>query len=325
MENAMLSGKTIVITGSSSGAGRAMALALAPYKPCLLLASRNKKALTETADECIALGAKARVVVTDVTDTAAMAKLAQAAIDWQDKLDVWVNNAGVLAAGPFEETPMAVHKQVLMTNLLGYMNGAHAAVAIFKKQEYGTLINNISIGGYLPVPYGGAYTASKFGLRGFFEALKGELAPWRNIHVCDLFPAFLDTPGLQHAANYTGKVLKPIPPIYDPMLVARAVVENVFLPRSTTCIGGTSVPLKIAHEVFPEWLTKGTGKIMRHYFDHADGIQKNEGNVFETVEYGMSTNGSTKHPATARKKMLVTGVLAGLAFGLYLFRQGSKA
>jgi short-subunit dehydrogenase len=73
---------------------------------------------------------------------------------------------------------MAVHEQVIKTNLLGYMNGAHAALPIFKQQGAGILINNISIGGFLPVPYGAGYSAAKFGLRGWSEALKGELTEW---------------------------------------------------------------------------------------------------------------------------------------------------
>lgn len=125
-----------------------------------------------------------------------MIALANAANDWQGSIDVWINNAGVLAAGDFDSTPMAVHEQVIKTNLLGYMNGAHAVLPFFKAQGCGIIINNISIGGFLPVPYGAGYTASKFGLRGWSEALKGELAQWPEIYVCDLFPAFLDTPGI---------------------------------------------------------------------------------------------------------------------------------
>ena len=84
---------------------------------------------------------------------------------------------------------------------MGYMHGAHAVLPYFKDQGYGVLINNISVGGYTPAPYAAGYTASKFGLRGFSQSLKGELYNWPHIHVCDLFPAFLDTPGIQHAGK----------------------------------------------------------------------------------------------------------------------------
>src|SRR6201991_1048136 len=216
MKNISLTGKIIVITGASSGAGRAAALEFAPHQPFLVLAARNEGALEEIAAECRELGANVLVIVTDVTDPKSVINLANAANDWLGKIDVWINNAGILAAGDFDQTPMEVHAQVIETNLLGYMNGAHAILPIFKKQKKGILINNISIGGYFPVPYSAGYTASKFGLRGFSKALKSELSNRPNIYLCDLFPAFLDTPGIIHAANYTGKVLKPAPPVYDP-------------------------------------------------------------------------------------------------------------
>src|ERR1700744_959624 len=165
-----IEGKTIVITGASSGAGRAAGLEFDRAGAALVLAARTEEALEEVAGECRELGAEVLVVPTDVTDPKAMIGLANAANDWKDGLYAWVNNAGVLAAGPFDATPMEVHSQVVHTNLLGYMNGAHAALPIFKANGRGILINNISIGGFLPVPYGAGYTASKFGLRGFSEA-----------------------------------------------------------------------------------------------------------------------------------------------------------
>jgi short-subunit dehydrogenase len=198
--------QTIVITGASSGAGKAIALAFAVERPKLVLASRNLDALKEVASECDQLGAQVRCVKTDVTQPGDLINLAAEADNFGGQIDVWVNNAGVLAAGEYDKIPMEVNEQVIRTNLIGYMNAAHAVLPFFKKQKRGILINNISIGGYLPVPYGVAYTASKFGLRGFSAALKGELAGWPDIHVCDAYPSFLDTPGIQHAANYTGKV-----------------------------------------------------------------------------------------------------------------------
>src|ERR1700712_3337568 len=209
-----LTAQTIVITGASSGAGRAAALAFAAHKSYLVLAARNELVLNEVKAECEELGAQVLIVPTDTSDAAAMISLANAAVDWQDRIDVWINNAGVLAAGDFDSTPMAVHEQVIKTNLLGYMNAAHAVLPFFKEQQWGTLINNISIGGFLPVPYGAGYTAAKFGLRGWSQALKAELTGWPKIFVCDLFPAFLDPPGIKHAGNYKGKFLTPAPPVY---------------------------------------------------------------------------------------------------------------
>ncbi|QEM12470.1 SDR family oxidoreductase [Mucilaginibacter rubeus] len=315
-----LQGKTILITGASSGAGRAAALEFAKYKTNLVLASRNEEALEEVKTECEAFGAQALIVPTDTSDSKAMIALANAANDWQGKIDVWLNNAGVLAAGDFDKTPMAVHEQVIQTNLLGYMNGAHAVLPIFKAQGYGTIINNISIGGFLPVPYGAGYTAAKFGLRGWSEALKGELSEWPDIYVCDLFPAFLDTPGIQHAGNYTAKVLKPAPPVYDPFRLARAMVKVAVAPSANTYVGSVSMLLKIGHAVLPELMTQITGLVMRRYLRSADPIALTDGNVFTTVDYGLSTHGGFGLPGEpkAHRKYMAGVLVAGMALGLYL-------
>jgi NADP-dependent 3-hydroxy acid dehydrogenase YdfG len=162
--------KTIVITGASSGVGRATALAFANYGAKLVLAARREDALKELVKACKEQGGLAIGVPTDVTDAEAMQNLATIANEFGGGIDVWFNNAGVLAAGPFETTPIEVHQQVIETNLLGYMKGAHAILPYFKNQQKGVLINNISVGGWFPVPYGVSYSASKFGLCGYSEA-----------------------------------------------------------------------------------------------------------------------------------------------------------
>ena len=308
--------RTVVITGASSGAGRAIALAFAKKNDSLVLASRNLKELQEVADECEMLGAKVTVVACDVTDPSAMINLAAAASEVSGAIDVWINNAGVLAVGAFDETPVEIIDQVIKTNLMGYIHGAHAVMPYFKKQGKGILINNISIGGFLPVPYGVGYSASKFGLRGFSAALKAELTGFPNIHVCDTFPAFLDTPGIQHAANYTGKQLRPAPPVYDPTRVAMAIVKLADHPRSETMIGSISILLRLSYGLFP-WITRSiAGSVIKSYLKQADNIAKTDGNVFNEVAYGNAVHGGWGIPGKpkAHRKYIAGGmILSSLA------------
>lgn len=315
--------QVIVITGATSGAGRAAAIAFAGRRSKLVLAARNEQGLAEVKAECEEIGAEVLAVPTDTGDIKAVIALANSANEWKGRIDVWINNAGVLAAGDFDTTPMAVHEQVIKTNLLGYMNGAHAVLPFFKAQGYGVIINNISIGGFLPVPYGAGYTASKFGLRGWSEALKGELAAWPEIYVCDLFPAFLDTPGIQHAGNYTGKVLKPAPPVYDPVRLAQAMVSVAENPSSNTYVGIASFLLKLSHALFPELTTKMTGFVMRRYFKSAHPISLTDGNVFNTVDYGRSMHGGFGLPGEpkAHRKFITWALVAGLALGAFLISE----
>ena len=303
--------RTIVITGASSGAGRAIALAFAEKKDKLVLASRNLTELEEFAEECRSFGSEVMIQQTDVTDYGSVINLAAAADDFGQGIDVWINNAGVLAIGAFDEMPMEDIQQVIKTNLFGYMNGAHAVLPYFKKQEKGILINNISIGGFLPVPYGVGYSASKFGIRGFSAALKAELTGYSDIHICDAFPAFLDTPGIQHAANYTGKSIKPAPPVYDPNRLAMAMVKIAEHPRSETMMGSISTLLRLSSSLFPG-LTRGiAGAVIRGYLKNAAPIPNTSGNIFNTVKYGNAVHGGWGIPGKpkAHRKYIAGGLL----------------
>lgn len=311
----MLNQQTIVITGASSGAGKAIALELALERPKLVLASRNLEALQDVALECDRLGAQVRCVVTDVSNAGDLINLAAEADDFGGKIDVWVNNAGVLAVGDYDKMPMELNEQVIRTNLLGYMNAAHAVLPYFKRQRNGILINNISIGGYLPVPFGVAYSASKFGIRGFSSALKAELADWPGIHVCDVYPAFLDTPGIQHAANYSGKVIRPTPPVYDPRRVAMVIAKLARHPRGHVMVGSASVLLRASYGLFPGLTRSLTKVFISGYLKTAKEIPQTDGNLFTPVEYGNSVFGGWGLPGRPRahRKYIAAGLLlAGL-------------
>ena len=318
-----INGKTVVVTGASSGVGRAAAIAFAREGAQLVLAARREQALAEVAEDCKALGAHAIYVVTDVTNSEEVRRLALLAFEFGGHIDVWINNAGVLAAGAFDQTPIEVHEQVVKTNLMGYMNGAHAVLPYFKKQGYGVIINNISVGGWTPTPFGVGYTASKFALRGYAESLRGELDQWPEIHICDLYPGFLDTPGIQHAANYTGKTLRPAPPIYDPQLVAEKMVAVTRSPRKEVLIGNVAHFLRVSHFLFPTLTSRIAGIVMKTYFKRAEPAANTAGNLFHPVEFGTSANGGWKLPLPERKKssLIAVACLATLSVGLALLRK----
>lgn len=314
-----LKGKVVVITGASSGAGRAAALEVARQGGSVVLAARREAVLEEVAEECRLLGGEALVVPTNVTDAGQMNTLAAMAQHWGGKIDAWINNAGVLAAGAFDETPISVHEKIIETNLVGYIHGAHAVLPHFKAQGYGTLINNISVGGWFPTPYASSYSASKFGLRGFGESLQGELIHYPNIHVCNLYPAFLDTPGIQHAANFTGRVLRPAPPIYNPQLVAKAIAQLIIRPKNQRAVTSASSFLRLAHAVFPGISRRVTANVIELYLRNADKTSYTTGNVFEPVEFGTSIHGGWMlSPRTKATLLGAAAALAGLSIGAAL-------
>jgi NADP-dependent 3-hydroxy acid dehydrogenase YdfG len=138
-----LDGAVVVITGASSGIGRATGLAFAERGSRVVLAARRAGALEELARHCQAAGGPTLAVPTDVTDPAAMAELDHP-VEGFGRIDVWVNNAGVYLLGSLEATPPDAFRRVLETNFFGYVHGARAVLPRFREQGHGVLINNAS-------------------------------------------------------------------------------------------------------------------------------------------------------------------------------------
>ena len=229
--------RVVVITGASSGIGRATAHLFAERGDRLVLAARGEAALHEVVAECERRGAQALAVPTDVGDEAQVEALAAAAVERFGRLDVWVGNASVFSYGSVEETPSEVFREVLRTNLLGQVYGARAALPRFRAQGSGVLVVVASLYSKVTSPYLSPYITSKFGTYGFAEVLREELGRERHIHVCTVLPATIDTPIYQRAANYTGRRVHPLPPAVDARRVAAAIVGVVDSPRRETVVG----------------------------------------------------------------------------------------
>jgi NAD(P)-dependent dehydrogenase (short-subunit alcohol dehydrogenase family) len=203
------------------------------------LAARRGAALDQVAQECVARGGQAIAVPTDVSDAQAVQELARRTVERYGRIDVWVNDAAVSAFGPFQEIPMEDFRRVLDVNVMGYVHGARAALPILREQGQGVLINVSSVVGVVAQPYTHAYTMSKFAIRALSGSLRQELQleGVRGVKVCTVLPATIDTPLFQHAANYTGRAVRAMPPVYAPERVARTIVNLVRRPRREVVVG----------------------------------------------------------------------------------------
>ncbi|MDX0565488.1 SDR family oxidoreductase [Sinorhizobium medicae] len=320
-----LEGAVVVITGASSGVGQATAEAFARRGSKLVLAARDAAALHEVARTCRKLGAEVLVAPTDVTNAEAVKGLAKKAMSF-GRIDVWFSNVGVGAVGRFDETPIEAHEQVIRTNLIGHFNDAHAAIPIFRKQGHGTFINMISLGGFASAPVAAAYSASKFGLRGFSEALRAELAEERDIHICDVYPTFLDTPGVVHGANYTGRRLSVPPPVYNARRAARAILRLAERPRNKLTVGLVADLTRFAHFVAPETTTRLMARMTARYLSRAPRAATSHGNLFRppAVAGGIDGGLRSRHrvPIAATAAVCVVGLAVA---ALVLGRQGAAA
>lgn len=271
---------SVVITGASSGIGRATALAFAEGGARLTLASRRGGRLAALARECERRGGRAQYVETNVTDPAAMRALAAAALRQYKRIDVWVNNAGIGAVGRFIDTPVEAHDQVIRTNLMGYIHGAHAVLPHFQRRGRGVLINVISFGAFVGSPFAASYTASKFGLRGLSESLRAELQDAPRIHICDIYPGIVDTPGLRTAGNYTGHELHASAPD-RPEEVADAIVRTALRPRDKVSVGAIAKLAPLAYALAPglgRWIAY---RGMKYGLSQTPRQAPTSGNLFE--------------------------------------------
>lgn len=309
-EQGRMIGTRVVITGASSGIGRATALAFAGKGASVVLAARRGEVLTRLATECEALGGRALAVATDVTDAHAVQLLARRAEDAFGGIDVWINNAGTGVFGAYQDADIALHRRTIEVNLLGTMHGAFAVLPIFLRQKRGILINNISLGGWAPTPFAAAYTASKFGLRGFTASLRQELSAHRNIHVCGVFPAMVDTPGFVHGANMSGRTLDPGPLLYQSDDVAETFLGLVRAPRDEVAVGWPARGGQLAYAIAPKITENFLGAAFRFLLSRARPARSSEGSMMEAGPQGASVDGGW----LARKQLPPAGVISkGLA------------
>ena len=305
-------GPVVVLTGASSGIGRATALAFADAGACLVLAARGPEALGAVAAECRAAGASVLAVPTDVTDAAAVSRLAENALRHFGHVDVWINNVGVGAIGRFEQTPLESHRRVIEANLLGHLHGAYAVLPHFRARGRGTLINMVSIGGYVPAPYAAAYTASKFGLRGLSESLRAELSDAPDIHLCEVYPTFVDTPGVSHGANYTGHRVRPTPPLVDPRRVAGVLVSLARSPRPSVQIGSVAIPGRMAHALAPRLLGRFMNWMAGSALKRSAAVATSDGNLFTPSQNTAIDGGYRKRLPLGTPAIVGTAALVGL-------------
>lgn len=243
----------VVITGASSGIGRAAAYAFAREGSRLVLAARSAGPLRTLAEEIERMGTAAIAVPTDVRNEAAVQALARAAVERFGALDVWVNCAGVIAYGRFEEVPEEIFRAVIETNLFGQVNGARAALERFRAQRSGVLINLASVWGRVTTPDVSAYATSKFAIRAFSECLRHELRDVPDIDVATILPQAVDTPIFAHAANYSGRAVRPVPPMVDPHEVARGIVRCARSPTREVTYKRAGRALELLHSFAPDF------------------------------------------------------------------------
>jgi short-subunit dehydrogenase len=247
----------VVITGASSGIGRATALAFAVEGARLVLASRSQEGLSAVERDCSERGGQVLVVPTDIADPAAVERLATLAVQRFGRIDVWVEAAAVGIAGPLGSESVDEIRRLVDTNVFGVVLCARAALATFQGQGNGVLVIVGSLLSLFPNPLVPLYSMTKFAIRGLALNLQQAVAGHPGVRVCLVLPGPVDTPFFVRAANHTGRQLRAIPPAYAPERLAATILACARRPRRQATTGVVAHLALTAHRMVPraaEWL-----------------------------------------------------------------------
>jgi len=187
-----IEGKIVVITGASSGLGEAAARFLSAQRASVVLGARRVDRIRTLADELTGRGGKALAIKTDVTHREQVQALVDAAVQTYGRIDVMINNAGLMPQSPLERLKIDDWDRMIDVNIKGVLYGIAAALPYMKQQKAGHIINVSSVAGHKVRPGGVVYSATKHAVRVISEGLRQEVKPY-NIRTTVISPGAVDT------------------------------------------------------------------------------------------------------------------------------------
>lgn len=211
-----IASKVIVITGASSGLGEAAARHLAALGATVALGARRKERIEALAKDIARAGGKALAIATDVVDRKQVQRLVDAAVEKYGRIDVILNNAGLMPLSPLEKLKVDEWDRMIDVNIKGTLYGIAAALPYMKKQKSGHIINVSSVSGHRIVPNSAVYSATKFAVRALSDGLRQEVKPY-NIRTTVISPGAVESELLDRISDE--KTRKAMHDFVDPIAI----------------------------------------------------------------------------------------------------------
>ena len=256
-----LSGQVVVVTGASSGVGRAIARAFGRARSRVGLIARTREALENAAREIHEGGGEALVLPLDVSDARAVQQAADEVAARWGRIDTWVNDAMVSVFSPVSQTTPEEYRRVTEVNYLGTVHGTLAALRHMRATGEGTIIQIGSALVYRSIPLQSAYCASKAAIRGFTDSLRCELVHEKSrIRVTMLQLPAVNTPQFEVMRTRLPRHPKPVPPIYQPEAIAHAVLRVAAKPVREMWLAPSAIAAIVGQRLAPGLLDRYLGR-----------------------------------------------------------------
>jgi NADP-dependent 3-hydroxy acid dehydrogenase YdfG len=244
--------RIIVVTGAAAGVGRAIAREFGKEKAKVALIARSPEALLAAKKEIELMGGQALILPLDVSDSKAIEKAAQETEEILGPIDVWVNNAMVSVFSPVEKMLPEEFKRVTEVTYLGYVYGTLAALKRMRPRNQGIIIQIGSALAHRSIPLQSAYCGAKHAIAGFTESLRTELLHQNsNVRVCQVNLPAVNTPQFSWVKSTLPRHPQPVPPIYQPEVIASAIRYISWHPRRRMDIAFSTLKAVIAEKFAP--------------------------------------------------------------------------
>jgi short-subunit dehydrogenase len=252
-----LEGKVAVVTGASSGVGRAIARAFAAEGCSVALVARSAEALATAAEEVRDYGVRALVFAIDVSVSRAVDEAADHVVREWGGIDIWVNDAMVSVFSPVHEMTADEFRRVTEVDYLGYVHGTLAALRHMRVRDRGLIMQIGSAAAYRSLPLQSAYCGAKAAIRAFTDSLRRELIhEGSGVTVTMLQLPAVNTPQFEVVRNRLPLHPRPIPPIFQPEVIAKAAVEAALRPRREVWVGWSAVRAIVGQRLIPGLLDR---------------------------------------------------------------------
>jgi NADP-dependent 3-hydroxy acid dehydrogenase YdfG len=284
--------EVVVITGATSGVGRAVATRFAQDGAKIALLGRSREALQGTVDEIEQAGGEALALPTDVADIDQVGAAAAAAEQALGPIDIWINNAMTTVFSFFEDVDPDEFRRATEVSYLGYVWGTKVALDRMLPRNRGTIVLVGSALAKRGIPLQTAYCGAKHGIQGFFESLRTELRhKGSNVHLTSVHLPAVNTPQFDHCRTKMPNYPMPVPPIYAPEVAADAIHWAAHHRRRELYVGASTCWTIWGNQIAPWLAERYLAKTAVKAQQDKPEIEPRDGNLFDPLPEDPGTHG----------------------------------